>query len=77
MDKIGPLEMFLPITVGLDLVNEDSALFSPVSAQIALAVSVEIQPPDSTAATHPVLPDAGVHGSLPPRNVARESDVHG
>jgi hypothetical protein len=44
--------------------------------QVALAVSVQIQPADPTAATDRILPDRGVHGATLPLDVARKSDVH-
>src|SRR5262249_39278214 len=37
---------------------------------------VEVQPADATAARHRVLPDAGVHRSTLPLDVAWKSDIH-
>jgi len=43
--------------------------------KIALAVSVQVQAPHATPATHRILPDSGVHSSALPLDVARESHV--
>ena len=76
VDKVGPLELVLPVAIRFDLVDEDGSLLTPVAGQVALAVSVQIQPADATAAIHRSLPDPGVYGTILPRDVARKSDVH-
>ena len=76
MDEVGPLELILPVAIRFDLVDEDGSLLTPVAGQIALTVSVQIEPADSTTATHRSLPDPGVYGTTLPRDVARKSDVH-
>jgi len=68
--------VLLPITIGLDLVYEDGSLLTTVPGQIALTVSVQIEPTDPTAAVDRILPNPGVDGATPPRDVARKSDVH-
>jgi hypothetical protein len=69
-------QFVLPIAIRLNLVDEDGALFTPMPGQIALPVSVQVQPADPAAATHWILPDRGVHSAPPPLDVARETDVH-
>ncbi len=76
VDEVGPLQLLLPIAIRFDLVDEDGALLTPVPGQVALTVSVQIQPADPTAATHRILPDPGVHSATLPLDVARKSDVH-
>ena len=76
VDEVGPLQLLLPIAIRFDLVDEDGALLTPVPGQVALTVSVQIQPADPTAATHRILPDPGVHSAPLPLDVARKSDVH-
>jgi hypothetical protein len=76
-DEVGPLQLFLPMTIRLDLVDEDSPLFASMSAQVTLTVSLQIQPGDATAATDRILPDRGVHRATVPLDVARQSDIHG
>src|SRR5262249_52944061 len=76
MDEVGPLQLLLPIAIRFDLVDEDGALLTPVPGQVALTVSVEIQPADPTPATHRSLPDPGVYGATLPLDVARKCNVH-
>ena len=57
VDEVGPLQLLLPVAIRFDLVDEDGALLTPVPGQVALTVSVQIQPADATAATHRILPD--------------------
>jgi hypothetical protein len=71
-----PLQLFLPITIRLDLVNEDGSMFTPVAGQIALPVSFEIQTADAAAARHWILPDPGAHGAPFPFDLAWQADVH-
>jgi len=68
--------LLLPITIRLDLVHKDGAMFASVSLQISLTVPVEIQPADPTSARHRILPDSGVHGATLPLDVAWETDVY-
>src|SRR5262249_42664723 len=50
IDEIGPPELLLPVAVRFDLVDEDRPLFTPVPGQVALTVSVQVQPADPAAA---------------------------
>ena len=76
-DEVGPLQLLFPVAIRLELVDEDGALLTAVSGQIALAVPVHIQPAHPTAPRHRVLPDPGVHRAPLPRDVAWEPHVHG
>ena len=76
MDEVGPPQLLLPVAIRFDLVDEDGALLAPVPGQVALTVSVEIQPADAAAATHWSLPDRGVHNATLPLDIARKADVH-
>src|SRR6185295_17558148 len=76
VDEVGPCQLLLPIAIRFDLVDEDGALLTPVPGQVALTVSVQIQPANPTAATHGILPNPGVHCATLPLDVARTSDVH-
>jgi len=51
-------------------------MYTSVSLQISLAVSVQIEPADPTPAVHWIFPDSGVHGATLPLDVARETDVY-
>src|ERR1044072_2960649 len=61
--EVGPAQLLLPVTIRFDLVDEDGALLTPMPGQVALAVSVEIQPADAAAPAHGLLPDPGVHSA--------------
>jgi hypothetical protein len=76
VDEVGSLQLLLPLTVRFNLVDEDGALLAPVSGQIALTVSVEIQTTYAAAATHRILPDPGVHSATLPLDIARQADIH-
>jgi hypothetical protein len=76
MNEVGPLQALLPIAIRFDLINEDGSLLTPVSGQVALTVSVQIQPAEPTAARHRILPDSGVHSASLPFDIAWESDIH-
>src|SRR6516162_7015287 len=76
VDKIGPLQVLLPVAIRFDLVDEDGLLLTSVADQIALTVSFQIQPADPTAATHRILPDRGVYSATPPLDITRKSDIH-
>jgi hypothetical protein len=74
--EVGALQLLLPIAIRFDLVDEGGSLLTAVAGQVALTVSVQIQPADPAAAAHRILPDPGVHGAALPLDVARKSDVH-
>jgi hypothetical protein len=76
VDEVGPLQLLLPMTIGFDLVDEDRALLAAMAGQVALAVAIEVQPADATAARHRIFPDAGVNGTAVPLDIARKSDIH-
>ena len=76
VDEVGPLQLLLPVAIRFDLVDEGGSLLTPVAGQVALTVSVQIQPADPTAATHRIFPDPGVYSATLPLDVARKSDVH-
>src|SRR5215472_4678586 len=76
VDEIGPLQLLLPVPIRLDLVDEDGLLLTPVADQVALTVSIQIQPADPTAASHRILPDRGVNSATLPLDITRKSDIH-
>jgi hypothetical protein len=76
VDEVGPLELLPPEAIRLYLIDEDGSLLTTVTGQVALTISVQIQPPDPTAAAYRSLPYPGVDGTTLPRDVARKSDIH-
>jgi hypothetical protein len=76
VDEVGSLQLFLPIVIRLDLVDENGSLLASVPGQVALTVSLQIQPPNPAGAGHRIFPDPGVHSSALPLDVAWKSNVH-
>ena len=76
VNEISPLQLLLPIAIGFNLINEDRPMLTSVPGQVALTVSLEIQPTDATATSHRILPDAGVYSAAFPCDVARKPNVH-
>src|SRR5262245_4156710 len=76
MDEVGPLQLFLPVTIPFDLIHEDGTLFASVPTEVALTVRVYIQPSDASAALHRPFQGRCVHSASPPLDVARKFDVH-
>ena len=76
MNEVGPPQLILPVTIRFDLIGEDGALLAPVPGQVALTVSVEIQPGNAAAAAHGILPYPGAHCAAPPGDVAWKPDIH-
>src|SRR5262245_6371252 len=77
VDEVGPLQPLLPIAIRFDLVDEDGALLTSMPGQVALAVSLQIQPANPAAARRRILPDPSVHSTTFPLDIAWQSDVHG
>ena len=51
--EIAAAEGALPISIGVGLVDHHGAVLAAVTAEIPLPVSLEVQPPDNTAAQQP------------------------
>jgi hypothetical protein len=75
--EIAAAQALLPVAVRLGLVDEHGALLAAVAAEIALPVTVDVEPPHAPAVLHGLLPDAGVHGPSAPFDVAGKSDAEG
>src|SRR5215472_8410917 len=75
VDKVGPSQLLLPVTIRFDLVNVSGALLAPMPGKIALTVPIEIEAAHAAAPAHRVLPDPRVHGAILPLDVARKPDV--
>ena len=74
LERLQP-QLPFPVPVGLDLVEHDRALFAAVSARIALAVAVHVEPAHHHRTVDRVLPDAGVHSAVTPLHIAGHADV--
>ena len=75
--EIVAAEKFLPVAVGLDLVDEHGAIDAAMPAQVALPVTVDVE-----AANHPpsrdgILPDTRADRPSLPFDITRHADVDG
>jgi hypothetical protein len=74
--EVGPTQLLRPVTVGFDLVDEDSSLLPPVAAKIGLTIAIQIQSPNPAATVDRTFPDRGSHRSALPQDIARKAYVH-
>src|SRR5262249_29260184 len=75
--EVAAPQLLLPVPVGVELIHEDRAWLAAVSAEVALPVPLDVEPPDAAPPGDGILPDAGVHGPSAPFDVARHADVDG
>ena len=73
--EVVPSQLVLPMSVGVDLVDEHRSLLTAVPRQIALTVALDVEPGDAAAAGDRVLEHAGEDGPPLPRDVLRHADV--
>ena len=73
--KITAAEMSFPVTIGVGLVHHYRAMLSSMSGKISLPVAHNVQPANHAPALHRLLPNAGVNGLPPPRDIARQTYV--
>ncbi len=76
MDEVRSRQLLLPVAIGLELVDEDGAVFAAVTRQVALTVSFQIQAACAAAAAHAVLPDRRVHDATVPLDVSGKANVY-
>jgi hypothetical protein len=62
--------------VGVDLIDEDGAVFTAMPGQVALPVAIDIEPPNHPRALDRVFPHAGVDGPALPGHILRHADIH-
>jgi len=74
--KIVAAQLTFPIPVGIDLVDQNRSVLAAMPGEVALAVTVNIQPPNQAPALDWFLPDTRMHGLAVPRNVTRKSDIY-
>src|SRR5581483_10929114 len=72
VDQAISLQTILPVAIRFDLVDENGPMLASMSGQVALPVSLQIQPADATTASHRILPDRRVHNAPLPLDVARK-----
>ena len=62
--------------VGVDLIDQNRSVLAAMRSEIALAVTVDIQPPNQASVLDRILPHARVHGLIGPGNVTRKSNIY-
>ncbi len=72
-----PLQLLLPVAVGVQLVDQHGTLLATVSGEVALPVAVQIQPPRHHGRGDGLLPDTRVDDLAVPGDVLGQPDVHG
>jgi hypothetical protein len=77
IDKVSPPEIFLPVSIGLELIHHHSAMFASVSGEIALSIAVDIETACHDPIGHRCLPYGGMDKLSLPFDVARKSHIHG
>ncbi len=73
--EVVALQLFLPVTVGVELVDHHGPVLPAVACEVSLAVSVQIQAPRHHPARDGFLPDAGVHQLALPFDVTWKTDI--
>ncbi len=69
-------EMLLPVLVGLRLVDEHGPHLAAVPRQVALAVTVDVEPVNHHRTVHGVLPGTGMDGVALPGDITGQANIH-
>ena len=75
-DEVTASENAFPVAIGLDLINENGALFPTVAAEIALPVAHNIELAHHSAALHWRFPNGGTDRLAVPCHIAWEADIY-
>ena len=73
--EVVPTQLGPPVVVGRELVHQHRPMRPAMAAEIALAVTVDVQRPDHLWTFDRVLPDAGVHDPATPGHVLGQPDI--
>jgi hypothetical protein len=76
VSKIASIQSIPPISIRLDLLDEDRALLASVTLQISLSVAVDVESSDHAPALNRLLPDRRMNRLPPPCDVAWKADVN-
>jgi hypothetical protein len=69
-------QLLLPVPVRLDLVHEHGAVLAAVPGEVALLITVEVQPPRHHRAPGRPLPYRRVHSPAVPGHILRQAHIH-
>ena len=75
VDEVVSSELALPVTIGVDLVDEHGTLLAAVPRQIALTVAFDVELADAAGPLDGIFEDAGEDGPPLPGHVLRHADV--
>jgi len=73
--EIGSLQFALPIVIGIHLVDKHSPVFSTVTGQITLCVTIDVEPPNEAPSLNGVFPHGCEDSLTAPRDLAGKSHV--
>ena len=73
---VNTAQLLLPVPVGLDLVHEHGPVLAAVPGQIALPITVEVQPPRHHRAPSRPLPHGRAHRPAMPGHILRQAHIH-
>src|SRR5579871_4217606 len=74
--EVVTLELRLPISIGLELIDQHSTMLSPVACKIALTITVKIETARHHPASYGSLPDGSVHHFALPFDIGRNADIY-
>ena len=75
IDEVAAAEPVLPIAVRADLIDKNGPMLPAVPGQIALPVTLDVQPPHHPPTLNGSLPDRGMDRPSLPRDVARQTHI--
>jgi hypothetical protein len=76
VDEVIASEKAFPVLIGVHLINENGTLFTTVTGQIGLCVSIYIEPARHSPARGRSFPDCGLNSFASPRHVAGKADIY-
>ena len=70
-------QLSFPVPIRLDLVDEHRPVLAAVRQEVSLGVPVHVEASHQTAPGDGSLPDGGMDRTPLPRDIARQTDIHG
>jgi hypothetical protein len=74
--EIASPQFALPVVIGIHLIDKHSSVFSTVTGQIALCVTINVEPPNETPFLHWLLPHGRVDSLTAPRDLAGVTHIN-
>jgi hypothetical protein len=73
--EVASPKLFFPVTIRLDLINEDGTVFPAMTAQVALPIAIDVEATHNAPALNGTFPDTRMNTLALPRNVAGKAYV--